>query len=263
VYQSIVRTRRRLQRIVAGACALALLSNGLVAGMHANPVDAASQYCGQYDTASVAGGLYHVQTDKWDSSATMCISTDGNADFTVSQSALNNNGDAPGAYPSIYRGCHWGSCTANSGLPLQVSRMGNPTTSWSTSQPGSGTYDVAYDIWFNQTSYTSGQPNGLEMMIWLNSRGGVVPSNSKVGQVTLDGRTYNVWYKRTSSWNYVAYQMVNSTTSVSNLNIGTLARDAESRGYLNASWYLIDVEAGFEIWQGGTGLATTSFSVNP
>ena len=35
-----------------------------------------------------------------------------------------------------------------------------------------------------------------------------------------------------------------------------------SRGYLSSSCYLIDVEAGFELWQGGAGLATNSFSVN-
>jgi cellulose 1,4-beta-cellobiosidase len=35
-----------------------------------------------------------------------------------------------------------------------------------------------------------------------------------------------------------------------------------SRGYTKSSWFLIDVEAGFELWQGGAGLATNSFSVN-
>ena len=44
--------------------------------------------------------------------------------------------------------------------------------------------------------------------------------------------------------------------------MGTLAQDSVSRGYTKSSWYLIDVEAGFELWQGGAGLATNSFSVN-
>jgi len=35
-----------------------------------------------------------------------------------------------------------------------------------------------------------------------------------------------------------------------------------SRGYTKSSWYLIDVEAGFELWQGGAGLKTNSFSVS-
>ena len=59
---------------------------------------------------------------------------------------------------------------------------GTVTTSWSTSQPGgSSDYNVAYDIWFNQTPATSGQPNGTELMIWLNHNGPVQP-------VRLEGR---------------------------------------------------------------------------
>jgi hypothetical protein len=49
---------------------------------------------------------------------------------------------------------------------------------------------------------------------------------------------------------------------VTNLDVGQLAHDAISRGYLSPSCWLIDVEAGFELWQGGAGLATKSFSVH-
>jgi cellulose 1,4-beta-cellobiosidase len=55
--------------------------------------------------------------------------------------------------------------------------------------------------------------------------------------------------------------MTAATTSVAGLDIGTLAQDAARRGYLPRSCYLIDVEAGFELWRGGTGLATRTFSV--
>jgi hypothetical protein len=37
--------------------------------------------------------------------------------------------------------------------------------------------------------------------------------------------------------------------------------DAIRRGHLHESWYLVDVEAGFELWQGGAALTTKSFSV--
>jgi cellulose 1,4-beta-cellobiosidase len=37
--------------------------------------------------------------------------------------------------------------------------------------------------------------------------------------------------------------------------------NAVSRGYIQPSWWLIDIEAGFELWQGGGGLAANSFSV--
>ncbi len=217
-------------------------------------------------TAPAGGGAYTVGNNEWGSGAPECITTDGSTGFTVANSSIANAADgAPGGYPAIYRGCHWGACTPGSGLPVQVSdiRPGTVTTSWSTSQPGgSSDYDVAYDIWFNQTPTTSGQPNGTELMIWLNHHGPVQPFGSQVARnVSIGGRSYNAWYGK-QAWNTVSYTMTSGTTSVSNLDLQPLIADAVSRGYISTSWYLIDVEAGFELWQGGAGLATKSFSVN-
>ena len=65
----------------------------------------------------------------------------------------------------------------------------------------------------------------------------------------------------TSSSGAISAGRWSGSTSVSNLDVGTLAQDSVSRGYTKSTWYLIDVEAGFELWQGGAGLATNSFSV--
>ncbi len=216
-------------------------------------------------TAHVDGGTYTVENNEWGSSEPECISTDGSTGFTVANSSIaNSTYGAPGGYPAIYRGCHWGACTPGSGLPIQVSkiRAGTVTTSWSTSQPGgSSDYDVAYDIWFNQTPTASGQPNGTELMIWLNHHGPVQPFGSEVARnVGIGGRGYNVWFGN-QGWNTVSYTMTTGTTSVSNLDLQPLIADAVRRGYISPSWYLIDMEAGFELWHGGAGLATKSFSV--
>jgi hypothetical protein len=56
--------------------------------------------------------------------------------------------------------------------------------------------------------------------------------------------------------------MTSATTSVRNLDLHPLIADAVRRGYIRKSWYLIDVEAGFELWQGGAGLATRTFAVH-
>jgi hypothetical protein len=136
------------------------------------------------------------------------------------------------------------------------------TSSWSTTQPGgSNAYDVAYDNWFNSTPTTSGQPDCAELMVWLNHNGSVQPFGSDVGTAAIDGTSYNVWFGK-QAWPTISYVMTNPATSVSNLNIGDLAADAVSRGFMPASCFLISVEAGFELWQGGQGLATNSFSVS-
>ncbi|HEX3154746.1 MAG TPA: hypothetical protein VHV32_08980 [Candidatus Angelobacter sp.] len=222
---------------------------------------AQSPTCAQFGTITLSSGTYTVQNNEWNSSATQCISATDPSSFSITQSAISNptNG-APGSYPSIYRGCHWGNCTTNSGLPLQVSNIGSALSSWNTTQPGSGAYDVAYDIWFNQAPSTNGQPDGAELMIWLNSLGGVQPAGSPVGQVTINGSAFTVWTARMSTWNYIAYVSNTPATTVTNLDIHAFINDAMSRNSINSAWYLIDVEAGFELWQAGAGLATNSFS---
>lgn len=257
---------RRL--FTAGAVVSLAAAATLVVALGATHAHAATTTLCDEQTAAV-GGSYIVQNNEYDSGASECVTTDGNADFTVANSAIGNatNG-SPGAYPSIYQGCHWGSCSSGglSTTPIQVSALttGKVTTSWSTTQPGgSSAYDVAYDIWINQTPTTSGQPNGTEIMVWLNHNGSVQPFGSEVASnVTIGGHTYNIWEGAQSSWDTVTYDMTTASTSVSGLDVGQLAQNSVSRGYTQSSWYLIDVEAGFELWQGGTGLATSSFSVN-
>jgi Glycosyl hydrolase family 12 len=241
-------------------------AGGTLAVVLATSSEAATKPLCNSQTAPVASSAYTVENNEWGSNAPECITTNGNTDFSVANSSIANSTDgAPGGYTAIYRGCHYGACTPDSGFPIQVSDIhpGTVTTSWSTTQPGgSNDYDVAYDIWFNQTPTTSGAPNGAELMIWLNHNGPVQPFGSKVASnVSLGGRSYDVWYGK-QAWNTVSFTMNTGTTSVSNLDLEPLIADAVSRGYISPSWYLIDVEAGFELWHGGAGLATKSFSVN-
>ncbi len=262
---SAVRKRRSALATASGATLIATVAVTVLAAASAQA--AAKPLTGTQST-SVAGGVDKVQNNEWGSSKPESITTDGHADFTVAKSSISNATDgAPGGYPSIYAGCHWGSCTRG-GLaanPVNVSKLVHPgsvTTSWSTTQPGGSAYDVAYDIWFNQAPATTDQPNGAELMIWLNHHGPVQPFGSRVGTATIRGVRYQVWEGQQSWGNVISYTMARPTTSVSNLDVGAVAADAVSRGAIQKSWYLIDVEAGFEIWRGGAGLATNSFSVN-
>jgi glycosyl hydrolase family 12 len=146
---------------------------------------------------SVNSGAYNILTNEWNNSATECLSP-STVGFTITSSGiststnLNGNPNDPGAYPEIYIGCHWNNCTSTafSHLPVQVSSITDARSELKTSQPTSGTYDAAYDIWFNQTPSTTGQPNGAELMIWLNSRGNIQPAGNPGTPVTIGGVTY-------------------------------------------------------------------------
>lgn len=101
--------------MAAGVVALALPA--------VNSQAATTTWCNA-QTLAASGGAYTIQNNEWGSSAQECIRTDGNADFTVANSSISNStSGAPGGYPSIYRGCHWGACTSNSGFPIQVSAV--------------------------------------------------------------------------------------------------------------------------------------------
>ncbi len=219
-------------------------------------------------TRSVAGGAYVVQNNEYNSTAPACITASGGTDFRVRNSSISNATDGlPGAYPSIYQGCHWGNCSSRglAATPVQVPDLtaGTVMTTWSTTQPASGSYYAAYDIWFNKTPATTGQPDCTELMVWLNHNGPVRPFGTQIATaVSVGGHAYNIWVGQRPTWDIISYDMTTGATSVSGLDIGVLAQDAVRRGYLPSSCYLISVEAGFGLWHGGAGLATHSFSVD-
>ena len=100
----------------------------------------AGTMCQPYQATDVADGAYTIQDDEWDSKAAQCVSTKGDAAFTVTKSELANPADGnPGSYPSIYAGCNWGACTQG-GLAAQPQQLGNlspgdVTTTLATTQP--------------------------------------------------------------------------------------------------------------------------------
>jgi len=179
------------------------------------------------------------------------------------QTALGSN--APAAYASIFWGCHWGDCSATGSLPIQLSHLASASTSVNTTEMPTGNYDVAYDIWFNQTAQASGQPNGTEVMIWINHNGTPQPYGTKTATETIDGVSWEVWTGvegSSPSWNVISYVLTPATSSVTNLALVPFFTDAVSRGSLQDSWYLIDIEMGFEVWDGGLGLEVSNFSAS-
>jgi cellulose 1,4-beta-cellobiosidase len=230
----------------------------MTASLFIAPVQAATSTCSP--TGTIAAGDYIIQANEWNSSLQQCITYTGGTAWSVTTANFNTatNG-APATYPSIFKGCHWGLCTSNSGLPIQTSKLTSATTSWSTTQIGSGMYNVAYDLWFNSTATTSGQPDGTELMIWLNRRD-AWPFGSQTATASIAGFNWQVWTGQQSNWKVITYVLDPGATSFSNLNVLTLIKDAVSRGSVNSAHYLIDAEAGFEIWIGGQGLGVNSFS---
>jgi hypothetical protein len=218
--------------------------------------------CEPFGTIAVADGRYIVQQNEWNSAERQCVTVDGTSwRITRASFDLPTHGP-PASYPSVFRGCHWGTCTVGHALPVAVRDLTRATSTWRTHVVRSGAYDVAYDLWTNSSPTTGGQPDGSEIMIWLRARGGFRPAGSRTGSVRLDGARWDVWTAPMASWNYVAYVRRRPKHSVSRLDVGAFVRNSTRRGVTDPSWYLIGIEAGFEIWRGGRGLSTTSFSAS-
>jgi hypothetical protein len=222
---------------------------------------AAEEICGTWDTVDVEGGTYVVQNNVWGASTAQCIDVPGTGtSFRVTRADHDNptNG-APAAYPSIFEGCHWTHCTVGSELPLPVEDISRAATTWSVDTTSAdGAWNAAYDLWF-KVDPAPGPPDGAELMIWLDSSGGVQPAGSLVASdVPIAGATWNVWQAQIG-WNYIAYQRTTPTSAV-DLDLRGFIADAVTRGAVQPSWHLVTVEAGFELWRGGTGLSASSFS---
>ena len=213
--------------------------------------------CDKFGSTPVAGGRYEVQNDLWGASTKQCIVA---FDTGFRVEANHDKPSGPASYPSMVYGCNYGNCTKGTPFPRPISDLGDLRTSWSTTTPATGDYNVSYDIWLDPTARKTGRPTGLELMIWLKHTDRVNPIGKQVGETTLDGVPYEVWQGK-ADVTTISYVRKQATNSVTNLSIPTFVTDATKRGVAKPGWYMTSVQAGFEPWIGGTGLATTNFSV--
>lgn len=260
------RARRRSRRLLGALGALATVwalagAGGCVPqGPPVAVPTGSTDNCDPFGTIDVNDKEYVVQNNEWNSDRQQCVAVSGTSFFvTRANFDLPTNGP-PATYPAIFKGCHWGNCTRNSGMPVQVANLPSITSSWTVTVPESAAFDVGYDLWFNREPSTGGQPNGAELMVWPNHGGGVRPAGSQIATVTLGGTTWDVWQGPMESWTYIAYVRQTPTNALVDLDLRSFVADAVARRAIDTSFYLIAIEAGFEIWRGGKGFATNAFS---
>jgi hypothetical protein len=223
----------------------------------ASAAQADTTLCEQFGSTTIQG-RYVVQNNRWGTSETQCISvSDSGFRITQADGSVPTNG-APKSYPSVYNGCHYTNCSPGTNLPARLSTISSAPTGISYSYVSNAAYDAAYDIWLDPTPRTNGV-NRTEIMIWFDKVGSVQPVGSAVGTATVAGRQWQVWSGNNGSNDVLSF-VAPSTISSWNFDVMEFARQAVSRGLAQNNWYLTSVQAGFEPWQNGAGLAVTSFS---
>ena len=212
------------------------------------------------------GTRFQIRNAFWRGQRAQCLrNSRGLANFTITQRAGYDPAGHVVAFPNIMRGCIWNICSPNARIPVRVSSIHHPVTTWHTRQGVPGTYNAAYDIWFGKTRMTRGQANGAELMIWLNLHGGCCALQPGAPRVWIAGRPFRLSHWRTFhngvSWNYIQFRMIHHTWHVDHLALKPFIRRAIHLGLIRRWWWMENIEAGFELWSGGQGLKTTQFGV--
>lgn len=208
---------------------------------------------------------YLLRNPYWKGTGTQCIRSNGSTGFTVTRVAHNGHGQVVG-FPAIMRGCYWNACTPDSRLPIRVSHIHHAASTWRTVQRASGTYDSSYDIWFGKHYQTQGHADGAELMIFTNTHGGCCFKRD-AAKVHIGKQWYWLmhWYRCDSGnwgnacWNYIQFRRMHYSWKV-HVNIKRFIEVCEHRGLIRPSWFMENLQAGFELWSGGRGLQTKHFS---
>ncbi|MFD6152797.1 glycoside hydrolase [Streptomyces sp. NPDC060243] len=244
----------------AVAAALVLAAGSLTAVAAASgPAVADAQVCEQFGSVSTPGG-YIVQNNAWGTTAPQCVDQSGDG-FTLSRAdgSVPTNG-APKSYPSIYAGCHYTNCSPGTVLPKRVSAIGSAPSRIAYRYTDGAVYDAAYDIWLDPEPKTDGV-NRTEIMIWLNKVGPVQPIGSKTGSTTIAGQNWDVWKGSNGSNDVVSYVAPGALAGL-DFDVKDFVNGAIAEGLATPEWYLTSVQAGFEPWENGAGLAVTDFSLS-
>jgi hypothetical protein len=102
-----------------------------------------------------------------------------------------------------------------------------------------------FDLWFDASAKPPGQNYGAEPMIWTNHRGRPQPIGSRVATVGLEGGTWDVWIGNIG-WNVISYVRTTPANTMNDFSVRAMT----------------SVQAGFEPWIGGAGLAVDRFAFN-
>jgi hypothetical protein len=246
-----------------GAAIIGALGFGALAVIPANAtVTTGKTLYPQYEKWVGYHGKYVVRDDTF--GAQTVLTNDGGQAFTI------KSGGGAGywsAYPNIFVGCQYSICSGDNPLPIQVKDINYAMTDFDTVQKWTGSYNAAYDIWFDaHGDPDSGTNANTELMIWISHPG---ISMSISGNYWIDGRDYGIaqwWHKPTpkspGTWRYIAFVAYTQHQYVNNANLVNFFQAAENAGALSRNSYLTSVDAGFELRWGAAGNRVHYFSLD-
>lgn len=196
--------------------------------------------------------------NRWGTNKTQCIQV-----LDKGFKILQQDGQGmPASYPAIFYGCHFTNCSPSSKLPLKLSSINSVTTdiTYNFVTGSEVTYNAAYDIWLDPEPNTTDR-NQQEIMIWLTTEGSTIQPIGKYKEdVHYADHNWAVWTGNNGKNEVVSY-VAYSKLATLKFSILDFVNDAKNRGLFTNNWYLTSIQAGFEPWKGGAGLAVNNFDV--
>ena len=135
----------------------------------------------------------------------------------------------------------------------EISSLSSVTSTFADTNPNTGTYEDAYDIWLNGVADPSAGSD--ELMIWTNNHG-QTPGGSPMATVTIGGQTWTAWK---GNGGYMAF-VANSNITSGTLNLLAFFQWVIAKGWVPADSTLNQVDYGVEICSTDGAPATFSFS---
>jgi hypothetical protein len=185
-----------------------------------------------------------------DGYGTQCLTVNSYGNWFVDANHWNAGGIK--SYPNVERKVNY-----------NVDSMPALSSSFSVSRPSGGSYNTAYDIWYNNYDY--------EIMLWMNWNGGMKPiaynwdaSGNPIPDarnVSVGGHTWNV-YRGSNGANHVFSFLRTSPTNSATVDITAISKWLRNNGWFG-NVNLHSIQFGWEITQtsGNQRFSVTNFSV--
>lgn len=224
------------------------------------------------------GESYNVQTNPWGGGDQIIVAGGDNAFEVVQMIAPEGGNDWDvAAYPSVYKGTDQGGySTIDSGMPIAIPditsvRTGLSTNTRSVAFQGNTTYDV----YFTHSPDFSGGPPDNFLMVWFDAEdfnpinsgegyncSGQAPSFvaacSDEGRIQVQGKVFYRFFGSNGHADVVSYVPAQAMDSWE-FDLKYFIDDSVERGYLAPDMYLVSIQAGFEMAEGGAGLKVKDF----
>jgi len=222
------------------------------------------------DKTIAVGASYKLNNNIWGSGSNgagnQCVWYDNvSGKWGVNASHSSGTKQDIKGYPALVRGWLWynssGSIWASptdTSFPVALNKIALFTSNWTVTVPANGEkYNTSYDIWMDSQSNPNYKAQ-YEIMVWINYKGPAylgsdfLPIGPKIASnVTVAGHVWNIYKGWNGTNNVFTFRRATNTSSVSNLNILALLNYAKNQGFVPANYYVLGMQAGFEIVAGG------------